>query len=534
VLARFGEFALKSEDLDAILTEACQLVCEGLGTEFAKVMEFDHDRDGLLMRAGVGWRPGLVGRARLSLREAEAESHALEEGVPIICEDTLADRRFVLPAFLVEHGVRAFANVLILGADSRPPFGVLEVDSRFARSFIPSDIAFLRSYANLLAAAVERLRVLQELRASHLQLEQRVEERTRELRAANDRLLDAARERQRVEASLRQAEGMQTVVEHLPIGAGLVGPSGQVIVGNPEFRRLLGRPHIPSADAEKSVTWIGFDHAGRRILPQDFPGARALRGEVTLGVDFLHAIDDQPPRWCRVSGVPVMGPDRSVIAALIVMVDVDDEHRAQERQTLLTREVDHRAKNMLAVVQAALRLTRAETIDSFVHAIEGRIQALARAQTLLAADRWSGADLRQLIRGELGPFLADAASGPRASLAGERVALPASAAQPFSMAIHELATNAIKYGALSAPGGRLSLTWQLDRADGETLRLSWQERGGPPPASHRNPGFGSRVLNGTIQDQLGGRVVMNWEAAGLSCELEVPLHRARALAGVTG
>ncbi|WP_439552725.1 HWE histidine kinase domain-containing protein [Falsiroseomonas sp.] len=535
VLARFGEFALKAEDIDAILTEACRLVGEALGTDLAKVMEHEHGHDRMLVRAGVGWKPGVVGQVRVGLRDDAAEFLALTSEEPVITTDTAREDRFRLPRFLVDHGVRAFVNVLILGADSRPPFGVLEVDSVTPREFLESDVAFLRSYANLIGGAIERLRAIAALRASNQELERRVEERTSELRRANDRLKQAARERDQVQASLREAAGMQTVVEHLPIGAALIAPSGEVIIGNPEFRRLLGRPRIPSVDKGHDTAWVGFDAEGQRIQPRDFPGARALRGEVTLGVDFLHAIDDQPARWCRVSGVPVHGPDKRVIGALVVMIDVDDEHRAHERQALLTREVDHRAKNMLAVVQAALRLTRAETIDSFVQAIEGRIAALARAQTLLAADRWSGADLRNLIQGELGPFLVGAAPGegtdpagmaPHAVLSGDRVVLPAGAAQPFSMAIHELATNAIKYGALSSPTGRLAVTWTVDRPAGHLLRLRWAETGGPPAAPRRKPGFGSRVLHGTVQDQLGGRVTMAWEAEGLVCDLEIPLRRA--------
>ena len=209
---------------------------------------------------------------------------------------------------------------------------------------------------------------------------------------------------------------------------------------------------------------------------------------------------------------------------MIVIVDVDEEHRATERQTLLTREVDHRAKNMLAVVQAALRLTRAQTVDDFVEVIEGRIAALARAQTLLAADRWSGADLRSLIHGELRAFL-DGADGARVVLSGEAVMLPAGATQPFSMAIHELATNAVKYGALSRQEGRLTVTWHRMGAD--RLGLCWRETGGPtlagPPMAQ---GFGSRVLHGTLRDQLGGHVDLEWAPVGLVCRIEIPLRPA--------
>ena len=349
-------------------------------------------------------------------------------------------------------------------------------------------------------------------------------ERTRELTAANRKLRAEAEERERAEAALRQAQKMEALVEHLPIGAGLIDLSGRVVAANLEFRRLLPRAAIPSVDPEVGAEWIGFRPDGGRVEARDYPGAQALRGEVALNQDFLHrgALGD---RWLRVSGIPMRGEDGGVAAALVVIVDVDEEKRAAERQNLLTRELDHRAKNVLAVVQAALRLTRADDTAGFVRAIEGRVAALARAQTLLAKDRWAGADLHALLRGELAAFLDG--SGPRAELQGPAVALPPGAAQPLSMAIHELATNAVKYGALSALAGRLSISWRVDGETGDVLRLRWIETGGPPPKGPpAKRGFGSRVLDGTLRKQLGGAVSMAWDEGGLVCEIEVPLGRA--------
>ena len=140
-----------------------------------------------------------------------------------------------------------------------------------------------------------------------------------------------------------------------------------------------------------------------------------------------------------------------------VFLNVTDRKRAEARQALLTREIEHRAKNALAVVQSVLRLTRAADLPAYVRAVEGRVSALARAQTLLANDHSEGAELRTLLAGELAPFLA----GQRVELHGPPVLLPAVAAQPVAMAVHELATNAVKHGALSVPGGRLAVRWEV-------------------------------------------------------------------------
>ena len=190
-----------------------------------------------------------------------------------------------------------------------------------------------------------------------------------------------------------------------------------------------------------------------------------------------------------------------------LFLNVTERRAAEERQALLAREVDHRAKNALAVVQAALRLTQAPDLPSYARAIEGRVAALARAQTLLAEDRWAGADLRALLQGELAAFLA--APERRGRLDGPPVALPAGTAQPLAMALHELATNAVKYGALSVADGPCLGVLELDGGPAGLLQLRWAEAGGPPvarPPARR--GFGSRVLDGTVRGQLGGAVTL--------------------------
>ena len=163
-LAQFGEFALRSDDLDAILHQACRLVSNALGTHLVKVMELQGDGTTLLVRAGVGWKPGVVGEAKVGTGERTAERYALRTAEPVVSPDVETEDRFEYPAFIRDNGVRALVTVLIVGTAGRLPYGVLQVDSREPRTFTDDDTQFLRSYANLLAAAVERLRIVAELR----------------------------------------------------------------------------------------------------------------------------------------------------------------------------------------------------------------------------------------------------------------------------------------------------------------------------------------------------------------------------------
>jgi signal transduction histidine kinase/ActR/RegA family two-component response regulator len=158
-LGKFGEIALTSDNLDHILTEACRLVADAVGTELAKVMELQKAGKILLVRAGVGWKKGIVGKLRIKATDNTSEGHALRTGNPMISPDIALETRFTYPPFLTDNGVQAVANVVIIGGLNRPPFGILQVDSREPRNFSEEDIVFLQSYANLVAAAVDRFRV---------------------------------------------------------------------------------------------------------------------------------------------------------------------------------------------------------------------------------------------------------------------------------------------------------------------------------------------------------------------------------------
>ena len=157
VLAKFGEFALRSSDLQAVLDEACVLVGQALDTELSQILEIQPDAKSLLVRAGVGWRPGIVGETRLRMDERSSETFAIQSAEPLIMPDISKETRFVLTPFLIEHGVISLVNVPIFVAKGEPAYGLLQVDNRYAREFDEHDIEFLRCYAAILGPVIDRL-----------------------------------------------------------------------------------------------------------------------------------------------------------------------------------------------------------------------------------------------------------------------------------------------------------------------------------------------------------------------------------------
>jgi two-component sensor histidine kinase len=190
---------------------------------------------------------------------------------------------------------------------------------------------------------------------------------------------------------------------------------------------------------------------------------------------------------------------------------------ALDRQAILAREVDHRAKNALAVVQSIVRLTRADDVPSYVAAVEGRMRALSRAHDLLSHSRWEGANLGRLIDEELEPYRTR--DSDRVTAEGPAVVLQPIVAQTLALALHELATNAAKYGALSKREGRLKIAWDLQPS---SLAITWTEGGGPEVVSPVMHGFGTKLIDASIQGQLNGRVAFEWHSTGLSCQLVIP------------
>ncbi|MGO4573549.1 HWE histidine kinase domain-containing protein [Microvirga sp. 2TAF3] len=204
--------------------------------------------------------------------------------------------------------------------------------------------------------------------------------------------------------------------------------------------------------------------------------------------------------------------------------EIEERKQAQAQQSLLIRELHHRVKNTLATVQAVVGATARSTsnIDDFYGAFVGRIISLANTHSLLTEAVWQTASLREILEKELSPYNDD--TGERITIEGPAVELPSEAAVPIGMAIHELTTNAAKYGALSVAAGRVAVRWMSEIGpEGMRLKLAWTEQGGPPVKPPKRQGFGSRLLHRVLTTQLDAKVEMDFERTGLIVSIDAVL-----------
>jgi PAS domain S-box-containing protein len=220
---------------------------------------------------------------------------------------------------------------------------------------------------------------------------------------------------------------------------------------------------------------------------------------------------------------PLTNADGVLIGMSIITRDISERRRAQERQNLLVAELSHRVKNALATVLSIANqtLSRAESLDEFARSFRGRVQALAAAHSLLAAVDWDVAALRALVEQALRPYASSDGSNVRIS--GDGVLLRPSATLTFSLVLHELATNAAKYGALQKPGGFVAVDWNIRSNGGRELHLRWTETGGPPVRAPVRRGFGLELIERSLAHELDGQAVLDYRVEGLSCEITLPL-----------
>ena len=276
---------------------------------------------------------------------------------------------------------------------------------------------------------------------------------------------------------------------------------------------------------------VGRDFA-HSTLPADVDRDRELFRRQVAGelhgytIEKQHARADGSVGWVRVSSTAVRDGGGHFVYAVRVVEDITERKDAEAQQRLLIEELNHRVKNTLATVQSLAFQTfrHAESPKTARERFEARLMSLSRTHNLLNNSSWTGAPLKDVVAVEIEPYAGERAG--RVITGGPDIELTASAALALGMTFHELATNAAKYGALSAPDGGVEITWAVatDDTGSRRLTLRWVERNGPTVAAPLARGFGSRLIEQSITQQLDGHVKLRFEPEGLVCEVTIPLH----------
>ncbi len=410
---------------------------------------------------------------------------------------------FQLAAMIREHPRFEKTAIIFISAIHLSDVDRLHGYEMGAVDYVPVPVIpeMLRAKVKVFAELHRKTRQLEQLNS---ELERRVTERTADLLATNECLVESERRRS------------------LALAAGQMGSWDWDIIKN-DWIWDEGQYRIFGVDP--ATFSVNLENLKTLVHPDDWGRMRASLSAVT-GDERVHQSEfrirrpNGEVRWCIGTTTLTFDADGRIARMGGVAIDITDRKEAEERQALLAREVDHRARNALAVIQSIIRLTRAKSVEEYKDAVEGRITALARVHALLSESRWNGADLSTLVSEELAPYRT--AHGAGIITSGKAVSLEPPVAQTLALALHELATNAAKYGALSVDTGVLNVTWEVQA---NKLLLEWKELGASvsPRASPR--GFGMKLINTTIDQQLGGKAEFDWDKTGLRCGISIPLQK---------
>lgn len=328
----------------------------------------------------------------------------------------------------------------------------------------------------------------------------------------------------RPQTTLRERERrFRELLGALPAAVYTTDAAGRITYYNDAAAELWGhRP--PLGTSEWCGSWKLYWPDGTPLAHNECPMAIALKEN--RSVRGMEAAAERPD-GTRVPFIPYPTPIHDeagrLVGAVNMLIDITDRKRAEEQQALLVRELHHRVKNTLATVQAIMGSTArtVDNIEDFKTAIFGRIQSLAKTHLLLADDV-KAVDFSDILRSELDAF--DIGIGGRITLQGPEVALTSPIAVSLGMAVHELTTNAAKYGALSVYGGKVEVTWSVTiDATRRTLTFDWIESGGPPVTDPTREGFGSRLLDFVLPGQIQARTRIEYAPQGIRVHCSVPL-----------
>jgi PAS domain S-box-containing protein len=346
-----------------------------------------------------------------------------------------------------------------------------------------------------------------------------VHDRNGRLRRTVGALLDIT-DRKRTEAALRESEArFRHMADSAPALIWMTDAEGRTIFANMHFGYLFG---IPAAE----MLARGWESV---VLPEDigaFAGrfAEAFAARQPFRAEVRVRDKHGQTRWLRCEGVPRLDDAGAFLGYTGCGVDITDAKVAQEGQLLLINELNHRVKNTLATVQsiASQTLRNAATTGEARSVFEARLIALSRAHDVLTRENWEGAGLREIVAQAIEPYRSH---GERAfRIDGPDVRLSPTLALALAMALQELATNAVKYGALSKPEGCVRITWSTEHSGARPqLALTWQEEGGPPVAPPTRRGFGSKLVQRTLAQDPYGEVRLQFAPTGVVCTFRASL-----------
>ena len=326
----------------------------------------------------------------------------------------------------------------------------------------------------------------------------------------------------------QQQERWNATYEHAAIGIVEIDAEGRFLRVNESICDITGLTR------EELLGWRLFarTHPDDRDVDEELY-QRQVKGEIGFySVEKRFVRKDGRVIWCSIRSSTVRGPDGKFLYGVRVVQDVTARKEADERQKLLMDELNHRVKNTLATVQSLATQTArgTDSPEEFRRAFEGRLISLSHAHDQLTRHHWTSADLRAIVAGATAPY----AGEHQISLAGDDVTVRPRVALTLGMVFHELTTNAVKYGALSSPEGRIGVTWRVIHAPSQPplLWIEWRERGGPPVTAPVRQGFGSRFIEGSVVAELQGVARLHFDAAGLRCTMELPHGVSMPVSGV--
>ncbi|TPG60458.1 PAS domain-containing protein [Roseomonas nepalensis] len=339
------------------------------------------------------------------------------------------------------------------------------------------------------------------------------------VREVAERIWDAA-ERARAEAEAREGRRrLRSLVEGIPELVWRALDSGEWTWCSPQWTTYTGQPEAEA----RGYGWLDTVH------PEDREAAvAAWRKSRTAGefrVDFriLHA-EDGEYRWFQTRATPVRDERGAVLEWLGASTEVDELRRMAQHQRLLLAELQHRVRNTLSVIRSIIRRTvlASESLDDLAMHLDGRIDAFSRVQAAVTRNPERGIDLAQLVADELLAY--SAREGKQVRIGGPAVALRPKAAETMALAIHELATNAVKFGALSTPQGRVEVEWRTDLSEAPRLLFDWRESGVTEPVREsERRGFGTELFDRTLPYELSAEVEHHLAPDGLRCTISLPL-----------